>query len=131
LLQDCLDTRLALAGRQVQDAQVLLGRPLRLLLDQPVIHQPEATRWEQVIPVAIVGERPRLAHQPVDNVSVLNAVLASSPQARQALHLLLGIPDLDMLCVQARLDPLADEPAGHGIGVALEMDRAAPIHSHL
>jgi hypothetical protein len=131
LFQDRLDASLTLPGRQVQDAQVFLGRPLRLLLHQPVVDQPEAAGREQVVPVAVVGERPRLAHQPVDDVPVVDAVLAPAAQAWQPLDPLLGIPDLDVVGVQAGLDPFADQPARHRVGVAADVDGAARIHPHL
>jgi hypothetical protein len=131
LFQDDLDPGLALPRGQVQDAQVLLGRPLRLLLDQPVIDEAEATGGEQVVAVAVVGKRPRLAHQPVDDVPVVDAVVAPATQARQALDLPLGIPDLDVVGVQARLDPFADQPARHRVGVAGDVEGAARIHSHV
>ena len=50
--QRCLDAAFALVGRQLQDAQVLLGSPLRLLLPQQVVGQAEAAGGEQVSPVA-------------------------------------------------------------------------------
>ncbi len=130
LLQDCLYSGLALSGRQVQDAQVFLGRPFRLLLDQPVIDQPEATRRKQVLPVAVVGERSRLAHQPVNDVPVVDAVFAPTAQTGTALDEALGVPDLDMVGVQACFHPFADQPAGDRIGVAADVDGAARINSH-
>jgi hypothetical protein len=112
----------------MQDPQVLLRRPLRMPLAQEVVGQAEAARREQVPPVAIVGERPRLAHQPVDHVAVLDAVLAASPQTRQRLHQPLRVPHLDPLGIQPGLDPLADETARHRVGVAQDVDRAARVH---
>jgi len=78
--QRCLDAAFALVGRQLQDAQVLLGSPLRLLLPQQVVGQAEAAGGEQVGPVAVIGKGPRLADQPVDDVSVHDLVLALAPQ---------------------------------------------------
>ena len=130
LLQHRLDCGLALAGRQVQDAQVLLDRTLRLLLDQPVVGQAEAARGEQFVAVAIAGERPRLAYQPVDDVPVGDPLLAPAAQARQALHQALGIPDLDVVGVQTGLDPFPDQPAGHRVGIAADVEGAARIHPH-
>ena len=120
-----------LAGRQLQDAQVLLGRSLRLLLPQQVVGQAEAAGGKQIGPIAVIGEGSRLADQPVDDVPVVDPVLAPAPQARQLLHLLLGIPDLDPLGVQAGFDPLTDEPAGDGVDVARYVDGAASVHPHL
>jgi hypothetical protein len=130
LLQHRLDPGLALPRRQVQDAEVLPGRTLRLLLDQPVVGQAEAARREQLVAVAVVGERPRLAHQPVDDVPVGDPVLAPATQPRQALDQALGVPDLNVVGEEAGLDPLPDQPAGHRVGVAAHVDGAATIHPH-
>jgi hypothetical protein len=130
LFQNDLHPGLALPSGQVQDAQVLLGRPLRLLLDQPVIDEAEATGGEQVVAVAVVGKRSWLAYQPVDDVPVVDAVVAPAPQARQALDLPLGIPDFDVVDVQTRLDPFPNQPACHRVGVARDVDGAAGIDPH-
>jgi hypothetical protein len=78
--QHGLDAAFTLVGCQLQDAQVLLGGPLRLLLPQQVVGLAEAAGGEQVGPVAVIGKGSRLADQPVDDVSVLNLVLALAPQ---------------------------------------------------
>jgi hypothetical protein len=114
----------------VQDLQILLDRTLRLLNQQPVVGQPEAARREQVVLVAVVGKGTRLAHQPVDDVPVLDAMLASATQTRQAFHLLLGVPHVEVVGVDADLDPFADQTAGYRVGVAADMDGAAAIHPH-
>jgi hypothetical protein len=131
LLQHRLDPGLALPRRQVQDAQVLPGRSPRLLLDQPVVGQAEAARREQLVAVAVAGERPWLAHQPVDDVPVGDPVLAPAAQPWQTLDQALGVPDLDVVGVQAGLHPLPDQPAGHRVGVAADVDGAPGIHPHL
>ena len=77
-----LDTAFALMGRQLQDAEVLLGGPLRLLLLQQIVSEAKAAGGEQVGPVAVIGKGSRLADQPVDEVSVLDLVLALAPQTR-------------------------------------------------
>jgi hypothetical protein len=130
LLQHRFDPGLALPGRQVQNAQVLPDRTLRLLLHQPVVDQAEAARREQLVAVAIAGERSRLTHQPVDDVPVDDPLLAPATQTRQALDQALGVPDLDVVGVQAGLDPFPDQPAGHRVGVAADVNGAARIHAH-
>ncbi len=130
LLQHRLDAGLALPGRQVQDVHILLDRTLRLLLGQTVVGQAEAARREQLVAVAVAGERPGLAHQPVDDVPVSDPVLAPATQARQVLDQVLGVPDLDVVGVQPGLHPFPDQPAGHRIGVAADVDGAAAIHPH-
>jgi len=130
LLQHRFDTGLALTRRQVQDPQVLLDRTLGVLLHQPVIGQAEAAGREQLLAVAIAGERPRFAHQPVDDVAVGDPVLAPAAQPRQALDQALGVPDFDVVGVQPGLHPLPDQPAGHRVGVAADVDGAPGIHPH-
>jgi len=85
---------------------------------------------KQLVPVAIIGEGPRLADQPVDDVPVIDALLATATQARHLVSQLLGIPHLNHLGVQARLHLLADQPAGHRVDVALHFDDAARFHAH-
>jgi hypothetical protein len=130
LFQHRLNPGLALPRRQVQDAEVLPDRTLWLLLDQPVVGQAEAARREQLVAVAVVGERPRLAHQPVDDVPVGDPVLAPATQPRQAFDQALGVPDLDVVGEEAGLDPLPDQPAGHRVGVADDVDGATTVHPH-
>ncbi len=129
--QGRLHAALALAGRQLQDAQVLLGGPPGLLHEQHVVGGAEAAAGEQVGLVAVVREGPGLADQPVDDVAVRDLVLAATPQPGQPLDLLLAEPDLDPLGVQAGLHPLADEPARHRVDVARHADGAAGVHTHL
>ena len=129
--QRCFHPRLALACRQVQDAHILLGRPGWLPLEEQVVGHAETAAGEQIRLIAVVGEGPRFAHQPVDHVPVVDAVLATPPQTGQLLHPLLAVPDLDPLGVQAGLHPLADQPAGHRVNVPLHPDNAARLYPHL
>jgi hypothetical protein len=123
-------TRLALAGRQVQNPQVLLGRPRRLLPTQLVVSHAKVTAGKQFVPVAVIGERSRLADQPVDDVPVVDPLLATPTQTRHLVPQLLGVPHLNHLGVQACLHFLADEPAGHRVDVPLHLDNAARFHAH-
>jgi hypothetical protein len=63
-------------------------------------------------------------------VAVVDPVLAPAPQPGQFLHPLAGVPQLDPLGVQVGLDPLADQPAGHRVDVALHAGGAARLHPH-
>lgn len=128
--QHRLDSRLAFARRQVQNPQVLLGRTRGLLLAQHVVGHAEVAAGKQILTVAIVGERPGLADQPVDDVPIVDAMLATSTQAWQQLYQFLGVPHLDALGVQAGVHPFADQPAGHRVDVVLHFDDAARFHAH-
>ena len=112
---------------QVQDPQVLPVRRARLGRHQLVIGQPEDARGEQLLAVAVLGERPRLAHQPVDDVPVVDALPVPTAQPGQHLDPLLAVPDLQVLDEQPHLDGLADQPAGHRVAVAADVDQAALI----
>jgi hypothetical protein len=61
-------------------------------------------------------------------VPVVDPVLASSLQPGQILDLLARIPQFDPLGVEVGLDPFADQPAGHGVDVALHANGAAGLH---
>ncbi len=63
-------------------------------------------------------------------MAVVDPVLAPAPQPRQVLHPPLGVPQFDPLGVQAGLEALADQPAGHRVDVALHPDGAAGLHPH-
>jgi hypothetical protein len=83
---------------------------------------------KQLFPVPIVVKSPRLAHQPLNDVPVLDPVLAFPAQTRHRLDALLGIPYLQMLGINPHLDLLSDQPAVHRIDVVVDPDGAARPH---
>jgi hypothetical protein len=127
LPQRRLHRRLTLRCRQVQQAKILLVRRGRVLRHQRVIRQAEHARREQLLPIAILGKRSRLPHQPVDHVPVVHPLLVPAPQTRQAFEQLLRVPHLDLLGVQPGLDLFTDQPARHRVAVSLDVDQTALI----
>src|ERR1035438_2463426 len=99
-------------------------------LPRPPVAEVSSIPWEQILLIPLVLKRPWLSHQPFDDVPVIDAMLAPPAQPRQVFHLPLPIPDLHMVQVQPRFDPLADQPAVHRIAVALDMDQTARVHLH-
>jgi hypothetical protein len=97
--QHGLNTCLTLPRCQMQNPQVLLGRPRRLSLVQHVVGHAEVAARKKILAVAIVGERPGLAHQPVDDVPVVDAMLAAATQPPKLLAQTLGVPHLYTLGV--------------------------------
>lgn len=130
LTQRLVHGGLALLRRQVQDRQVMAGGVVAVALLQGVVRHAEAARREQIVPVAVVLERARLPHQPVDHVPVVDLMLAAAAQTRHPLHLPLGVPDLHVLSVEADIDLLAREPAVHRVHIVVHVDEAAVVHSH-
>jgi hypothetical protein len=63
-------------------------------------------------------------------VPVVDAVLAPATQPGTAFDEALAVPDLEVVGVQANLDPFADQAARHRVGVAANVEGAPRIHSH-
>ena len=61
---------------------------------------------------------------------VVDAVLVPAPQPGQHLDPLLPVPDLQVLDEQPHLDRLADQPTGHRVAVAADVNQAALIDLH-
>jgi hypothetical protein len=64
-------------------------------------------------------------------MAVFDPVLAATTQTRQRLHLTLRVPHFQLLSVDPHLDLFADEPAGHRVGIAGDVNCAACVHTHL
>lgn len=79
--------------------------------------------------IAVLRERPRLPHQPVDDVTVVHPLLVPAAQPRLTLHQLLRVPHLDVLGIQPHFDLLADQPAGHHVTVPLHVNQTALVHT--
>jgi hypothetical protein len=121
---------LALPARQVQQPDVLgVGTP-GLLLHQGIIGAPIGHARIEIFPVHVAGEGPGLAHQPVDHVPVVDAMLVLAAQPLHTLHQLPGVADLDQVHADARLDHFAPQPRRHRVGVVLDADGAAPADAH-
>jgi hypothetical protein len=105
----------ALTGtrRQVQQTQVFLASPLRLLGQEHVVRLPKPAAREQIRLIAILRERSRLPHQPANNVAVVDVMLLLATQTWQQHHLLLSVAHLDLVRAHPRLHPLADQPRRH------------------
>jgi hypothetical protein len=129
--QRLVDRGLALPRRQQEDLQVLLDRPAGTLPLQGVVRHPKAAGGEHRSAVPVFLERPRLAHQPVDHVAVLDAVLAPAPKPRQLVHPTGPVPDLQSFGPDVDLDPLADQLARYRVDVPADVDRAPRGDPHL
>lgn len=127
MLQHRFHAAFTLPRRHIQDLQILLDRALRLLLDQHVIGQAEPARWKHLLPIAIVRKGARLPYQPVNDVPVCDPALPPTAQPWQRFHPLLRVPDFEMVGMDPHLDPLTNHAARYRVGVAVHMDRTAPI----
>ena len=127
--QGVLHGGLAFPGRQLQDLQVFTDGPLvGVLATQGIVCHAKMTGGEQVLPVPVVRERARLADQRVDDVAVIDGMLAGPAQPRHALHFPARVPHLDVLDTNHHVHRLADQAAMHRVRVPLDLDRAAHAH---
>lgn len=114
----------------MQDPQVVADRSCRRRRCQMIVGHAKAARRKQLGPVAIPGKCARLAHQPIDYVPVVDAVLVPALQARLNFLLSWTAPHFDRVGMDPHLHPLADQPGRHRVDVALDRDRAARLHAH-
>jgi hypothetical protein len=129
--QRLVDPALPLTGRQAEDFQVILDRAAKPPVVQHVVGHPEPARREHRVAVAVLLERPGLAHQPVDDVAVLDAMLAPAPQPGEAVDLAGPVPDVEGLGPDVDVDKLADQATGQRVDVAPDVDRAPRVDSRL
>ena len=117
---------LALLGGKVEDAQICtVGTPWGMMGSQAVVGHPEAAGGKQVRTVAIVFKSAGLTHQPVDDVPVLDQVVAFPTQPGQALYTAGAIPDLDVFGVDTHIHRLPDQAAVDRVDVVDHADGAA------
>jgi hypothetical protein len=112
---------------QEEDSQVVLDHADGPPVLQQVVSHPEPAGGKHRIAVAILLERPGLADQPVDDVAVLDAMLASASESRQGVQLSGPVPDVEGLGPDVNIHLFADQTAGQRVGVAADMDRAPGI----
>ena len=119
---------LTVVGRQLQDLEVFAGRHARAMLPQQlIVGHAKVARGKHVRVVLIVLQGPGLANQRVDDVPVVDGVLAVSRQAGHGLNLGPRPPDFDLIGVDYRVDGHPDQAAGDRVRVAANLDRAAAM----
>jgi len=122
--------RFAVAGSMLQNLQVsAAGHVGRVLVPQPVIGHPKAAVGEQILAIAVVLKRARLANQLVNDVPIVDRVLVTAHQPRQRVDVNARIPEFHAVGVQVGLDFLANQPAVDRVGVAVNMDQAPLVHA--
>jgi len=130
--QGVRDRSLAFPRRQLQDLQVFPRGPLvRVLPAESVIRHAKVARGEQVFVVLVVGESARLADQRVDDVPIVDGMLAAARQPRHALHQDARVPDLHLLDADHHVHLAADQAAVDRVSVPQDLDRAAHAHANI
>jgi hypothetical protein len=114
----------------MQDLQIVLGATAFIAAGaEAIVSNAEARRGKQIVAVGVIGEGARLAHQRIDDMPIMHGMLIAAHQARQRVHLLVGVPDLNAVGEQPGFNLVTNEPTVHRIGVALNVDQAARINA--
>jgi hypothetical protein len=125
--QRVVDSGLALPRRELENPEIFLDRATGPLGLQEVVSHAESAGGEHRIAVAIALEGTGLTDQPVDDVAILDAVLASTSQPRQAVDLAGTVPDVEMVNPDVNIHLFSDQTTGQRVDVAADVDRAAGI----
>jgi hypothetical protein len=115
-----------LCGQQ-QQRQVVLDHAAGPPLFQEVVGHPETAGREHRVAVAVLLKGPGLADQPVDDVTVIDAMLASPSEPGQGVDLPGPMPDLEGFGPNVDVHLFADQTTGQRVGIAADMDRAPGI----
>jgi hypothetical protein len=112
----------------LQQRQVFLGLLAFVeLLPEAVVGQAEARSRKEVLAIGIAGKGSRLSHQRIDHVPVMHRVLVPADQSRQCVDEHVRVPDLDAVGVEPGFHTLADQPAMHRVGTAVDVDQTSRI----
>ena len=125
-----LDACFPLQGCHLQDPHILPVGAFATLLTQRIISLPIRRRRIQIFAIHVTREGPGLAHQPVDHVAIVDAMLRLTTQPLHRLHPGARVPHLDPLAADARFHPLSLEPRRDGVRVFLYLDRGPLAHAH-
>lgn len=99
-----------------------------MVATQKVVGHAEVGTGKHGLVVLVILEGPRLPHEAVDDVPVVDRVPTFPRQTRHALDLMLPIVDVDRISIDHHVDPFADQPAGHRIGILENPNRAASLN---
>jgi hypothetical protein len=125
--QRLIHAAFSLPRGQEEDGQVVLDHAAGPPVLQEVVSHPEPAGGEHRIAVAVLLERSGLANQPVDDVAVLDAMLAPASESRQGVDLSGPMPDVEGFGQDMNIHLFADQSAGQRVGVAADVDRAPGI----
>jgi hypothetical protein len=129
--QRIINSAFSFLGGQVEQSQVVLDHAAGPLVFQGVIGHPEPAGREHRIAVTVLLERPGFANQPVDDVAVIDLILASPSEPGQRVDLPGPVPDVEGFGSDVNIHLLADQSAGQRIRVAANMNRASRIDPRL
>ena len=116
---------LAFAGRNFQDLHVLfVCLTLGMAITQGVISDAELARRKHLFAILVIGERPRLTDQRIDEMAIIDRHTVLAHQSRHRLHGVALVGDCDLLGAHAYIDALPNQTTRNRIRVGSHVDRA-------
>ena len=94
---------------QEEDRQIVLDHAAGPPVFQEVVSHPEPAGGEHRVAVAVLLERPGLADQPVDDVAVIDVMLAPTSESRQGVELPGPVPDVEGFRSDVNIHLFADQ----------------------
>jgi hypothetical protein len=86
---------------------------------------------KQILTVSVILKGAGFADQPVNNVPVLDTMLAFASQPGDGIYTLLGIPYLQVLHIKPNIYRLSNQAAVYRIHIMIDPDCAARSNSDL
>ena len=106
------------------------SRYLAISLFQIIICDAETTGREQIVAIPVVFKCTWLSDEAIDNMSIINRMLALTAQSRQRIDSLLCVPYLQTIYKKTHLNAFADQSTVHRIEVVIDPDGAAGSDCH-
>jgi|GEM_PF-1749245 len=107
-----------------------VGHFFRMSGSQRVPRHAKNTGRKHLLAVLIVGEGSRFSHQRIDDVTIIDGGQILADQSRHGLNVVFVMCHRDLFGLDAKVDELADQPAGNRVRVGAHVDRAAARDTH-
>ena len=112
----------------MQDPHVLHVGPFPAALPERVIGEAEVHGRKQLLPEAVAGKGPGLAHQGADDVAVIDVGFPLTTHPLHPFHQVALVVHCHPVGVQPDLHLLADEAGGDAVAMSRYLDGAPLAH---
>jgi hypothetical protein len=122
---------LTFLGGKLQNLHVPFVRnAFRMSRSQIVPRHPKAAAGKHLFAVSVVGERPRLSHERIDDVPIVDRRQMLADQPRHRLNQMSVMSHRNRFGTDAQIDQLPDQPTGDRVGIRPHQNRAAGADSY-
>ena len=125
------DGVLADPSRHFQQFHIRLVRHFgRVGLVQHVVRDAKLAGGKHLFAEAIVGKGPRLTHQRINHMAVINRKAFLAKETRHRLHKVILISHQNRFSLDSHVNFPTDQPAGDRVSVGAYLNRAAAVDAH-